>query len=201
MLEVFFLRHGQTSWNAKGNLYCGRTDIELTELGVNQAEAVGRALSRLPLTFDAVYSSPLKRAYTTAVLASNGAPVTKEPRLTEVDFGQWEGKSRSAFITEDPDSWADWASDPGKYPAGRSGETATSVIERVDTFFMEMVQKFPGGRIMVVAHNGVNRLYLAWKLGMPLKNYRQLVQDNSTVTVFSLDGEGVLTLNKLNAGF
>ncbi|RYG42859.1 MAG: histidine phosphatase family protein, partial [Chitinophagaceae bacterium] len=54
------------------------------------------------------------------------------------------------------------------------------------------------GTILVAAHNGVNRLYMAYKLGMPLRNYRQLVQHNSAITLFTLDEAGVLTLEYLN---
>jgi broad specificity phosphatase PhoE len=57
----------------------------------------------------------------------------------------------------------------------------------------------PSGNILVVAHNGVNRLYLAYKLGMPLKYYRRLVQDNSSVTLFSLDEAGEISLMRLNS--
>jgi len=197
MLEVYFLRHGQTQYNAMNNRYCGRTDIELTDLGISQAKSIRGLIS--DVRFDAVFASPLQRAYKTAELASGRQDVIKEQRLIEVDFGQWEGLRRDEFVARDPDSWTNWDRDPGKYPAGRTGETATEVVKRVDHFFSETALKYPEGKIMVVAHNGVNRLYLAYKLGMPLKNYRQLVQDNSTLTVFDLDPDGgVLTLKKLN---
>lgn len=197
MLEVYFLRHGQTRFNAMGNRYCGRTDVELTELGISQARSVAAQVK--DIRFDAIFASPLQRAYNTAQLASGNGTVIKEPRLIEVDFGQWEGLRRDEFIIKDPAAWENWDSDPGSFPAGRTGETAMEVIKRVDAFFTDALQQYPDGRIMVVAHNGVNRLYLAWKLGMPLKNYRQLVQDNSTITVFELDERtAVLTLKKLN---
>jgi alpha-ribazole phosphatase/probable phosphoglycerate mutase len=74
------------------------------------------------------------------------------------------------------------------------------VIHRVDGFFTEALQNHaPGANILAVAHNGVNRLYLAWKLGMPVRNYRQLVQENSSITLFTLDAQGGLTLKLLNA--
>lgn len=199
MLDVFFLRHGQTLWNEQGNRYCGRTDIGLTDKGRQQAEDVRQQLQGI--RFDEIYASPLERAFQTASLASGSTTVKKDQRLIEVDFGQWEGKRREEFVAEDPDAWRDWETDPGLHPAGRTGETALAVIERVDDFFRSAIRLHPSGRIMVVAHNGVNRLYMAWKLGMPLKNYRQLVQDNSTVTVFSLDDKGILTLKQLNARY
>lgn len=200
MLEVFFLRHGQTEWNAQGNRYCGRTDIPLTDLGRRQAGDVRQQLSEV--AFNQVFSSPLERAYLTAEVASGGKVVTREQRLIEVDFGDWEGLRREEFVARDPGSWERWDKDPSHTPAGNKGETAMQVVSRVDAFFKEYSQSHPSGRIMVVAHNGVNRLYLAWKLGMPLKNYRQLVQDNSTITVFNLESNsGMLTLKQLNARF
>lgn len=202
MLEVFFLRHGQTSWNAQNNRYCGRTDIALTDKGLAQAEDVSRQLE--DIKFDKVYASPLERAYRTAEIASSASrqePVLKDQRLIEVDFGAWEGKRRDEFVAEDPLSWENWSVDPALHKAGRTGESGLEVVTRVDEFFKEVNRNHSNGRIMVVAHNGVNRLYLAWKLGMPLKNYRQLVQDNSTVTVFELDQAGVLTLKYLNVRY
>lgn len=198
MLEVYFLRHGQTEWNAQGNRYCGRTDVALTELGLSQAADTAQQLAGV--TFDQVFSSPLIRAGKTASIASGGHLVTSDERLIEVDFGQWEGLRRDEFMENDPASWAAWEKDPASTPAGNTGETAMQVINRVDDFFRTCSRRFPTGRILVVAHNGVNRLYMAWKLGMPLRNYRQLVQDNSTITVFDLEPESsTLTLKQLNA--
>ncbi|MBS1566238.1 MAG: histidine phosphatase family protein, partial [Bacteroidetes bacterium] len=68
MLSVYLLRHGQTPYNADGNRYCGRTDIELTAKGVQQAKAVYQRMKDIQL--DAVYASPLFRARRTAELAS-----------------------------------------------------------------------------------------------------------------------------------
>jgi alpha-ribazole phosphatase/probable phosphoglycerate mutase len=51
----------------------------------------------------------------------------------------------------------------------------------------------------VVGHNGINRLYMAYKLGMELKNYRRIFQENSAITFFELDDAGEITLKKLNA--
>jgi alpha-ribazole phosphatase/probable phosphoglycerate mutase len=69
----------------------------------------------------------------------------------------------------------------------------------VDNFFTELCNSHAPGNFLVVAHNGVNRLYMAYKLGMPLKNYRQLVQLNSAVTLFTLDAQGIFTLQYLNS--
>jgi alpha-ribazole phosphatase/probable phosphoglycerate mutase len=195
LLRVYLLRHGQTAWNADNNRYCGRTDIPLTDKGLDQAAAVRGQLSDIQL--DAVYTSPLLRASTTARIASGVEPISDD-RLIEVDFGQWEYKTREEFIKEDPQSWENWNTDPTYVRAGVTGETGMEIVKRVDDFFKEMISRRAGQTILVAAHNGVNRLYMAYKLGMPLRNYRQIVQHNSAITFFTLDTNGLFTLEYLN---
>lgn len=197
MLTVYLLRHGETFWNADGNRYCGATDIGLTDKGIQQAHGAAALLGGI--SFDAIYSSPLQRAYRTAQIAS-GKPgnVVVDERLIEAGFGNWEGKTRAQFIAEKPELWDNWCLAPDHTRAGETGETATEIVTRVDDFFREIQQKHGSETILVVAHNAVNRFYMTWKLGMPLKNYRKLVQDNSTVTLFTLEDEGEFSLLKLN---
>lgn len=197
MLNVYLIRHGQTEWNADGNRYCGRTDIPLTAKGVMQAEAVGQQLANISLA--AIYSSPLERAYRTAKIAGGDKTVICDRRLIEADFGAWEGKTREAFIREDPGLWKKWTEDPVDAKAGGTGETAGEIIRRVEDFFQEAFRRHDGKNIMVVGHNGINRIYLAWKLGMNVKDYRRIVQENSSVTLFSLDEAGELMLKLLNS--
>src|SRR5690606_6205321 len=110
MLNVYLLRHGETAMNADGNRYCGRTDVVLTEKGIEQANIVRNQLKEVKL--DAVYSSPLVRASHTAEIACGGVPVIQDNRLIEVDFGNWEGKTREEFIAENPLAWEQWCADP-----------------------------------------------------------------------------------------
>ena len=196
MLTIYLLRHGQTQWNAEGNRYCGRTDIPLTEKGISQAQDTGRQLAGIP--FEAIYSSPLERAYHTAQIAGGGKPVIKDERLLETDFGAWEGRTKEETIKDDSAVAESWENDPGNTRAGGTGETAQQIVKRADSFFASLQKKYAEGNILVVAHNGLNRFYLTYKLGMPLKNYHQLVQENSTVTLFTLDREG-LVLYKMNS--
>lgn len=197
MLNVYLLRHGETQYNADGNRYCGRTDIDLTEKGKGQANLVNSQLKGM--SFDAIYSSPLKRALYTAEIASGSKTVKTDDRLIEVDFGGWEGKTKEEFIGENVGLWNNWMNDPAGSKAGGTGESAADVVTRVDGFYQEMLGKYPSGNILVVGHNGINRLYLAHKLGMPLKHYRRIVQENSSITLFSLDENGELNLKLLNS--
>jgi len=198
MITICLLRHGETAYNADGNKYCGRTDIPLTEKGISQAERMNTLLQ--DFRFDRIFCSPLQRAKTTAEIAS-GTPekVQVDERLIEVDFGQWEGKRSDDFIAEDPNSWYNWLSDPERFEAGRTGENAKQVIARLDSFYNELLDKYDGQTILVVGHNGVNRLFMAQQLGMPLKNYRKIVQENSALTLITLDKHKGFNLLKLNA--
>ena len=197
MLSVYLLRHSETTYNADGNRYCGRTDATLTNKGIKQATNVFNKLK--DEKFDAVYSSPLSRALITAQIATESKDVQTDERIIEVDFGAWEGKTREEFINEAPPLWEAWVNDPAKAKAGGTGETGDQVIERVNAFFDEMLKKHENQTIVVVAHNGINRLYMAHKLGMELKNYRRIFQENSAITFFELDDAGEIILKKLNA--
>jgi len=196
MLNVYLLRHGETAMNADGNRYCGRTNVALTEKGIEQANIVKGQLKEVEL--DAVYSSPLIRASHTAEIACGGKKVIEDERLIEVDFGKWEGKTREEFVAENPLTWEHWCADPSNVQAGETGETALEVVQRVSAFFEEIHLLHPNGTIMVVGHNGLNRLFISWKLSMELKNYRRLLQENSSITLFSLDDNNEILLKLLN---
>ncbi|PRD46556.1 histidine phosphatase family protein [Sphingobacterium haloxyli] len=198
MVTICLLRHGETSFNADGNRYCGRTDVDLTERGISQAKRMYESLERY--RFDAVYSSPLQRARKTAEIVSGRANnLFVDDRLIEVDFGEWEGLRPEEFQTNGAKSWENWLAAPERFAAGRTGETAMQVVSRLRSFYNELVANYSGKTVLVVGHNGVNRLFLASQLGMPLKNYRRLVQENSALTLLTLSRHQGCQLLKLNA--
>ena len=87
---IYIVRHGQTEQNLKKKLQ-GRSDFPLTELGREQASAVGDAFRDAGIVFDKVYSSPLGRAVETAELIAGDAPIEVEEALIEMDYGPYEG--------------------------------------------------------------------------------------------------------------
>lgn len=198
MLNIYLIRHGETAWNADNNRYCGRTDIPLTEKGLKQAETLRQQLQSIQ--WDGVFSSPLQRAYTTAQIAT-GAHVIKEERLIEADFGGWEKKTKEEFMAENAQLWHNWMNDPANNRAGGTGETGAEIVQRVDAFFQWLQSQYTSGNFLVAAHNGVNRLYLAHKLGMPLRNYRMFFMENSAASMFTLEPDGTFMLRYLNSKF
>ncbi len=198
MLNIYLIRHGETAWNADNNRYCGRTDIPLTEKGLKQAEILRRQLGSVK--WDGAFSSPLQRAFTTAQIAS-GATVIKDDRLIEADFGLWEGKTKEEFMAENAQLWTSWMNDPANSRAGGTGETGAEIVQRVNDFFQQLQQQYSAGNFLVAAHNGVNRLFLSHKLGMPLGNYRRFFMENATASMFTLEPDGTFVLRHLNSKF
>lgn len=196
MTKIFLVRHGETTYNADGNRYCGITDVELTPKGLKQAEDLSRMLAGE--NFSAIYCSPLKRAITTAEIITKSKDIKVDKRLRELDFGSWEGKTREEFIEADPAVWDKWNEDPEIHPAGGDGETAGELLARLDDFQQEVVATHQSGNILVVAHNGVNRFLIAKHLGMPLRNYRKIIQENSTLTLLHYESQEGFSLVKLN---
>ncbi|WP_010272218.1 histidine phosphatase family protein [Paenibacillus senegalensis] len=189
MTRFYLLRHGETDWNRDGNRYCGRTDIGLSEEGQRQIH--NTALRLKEVSFDAIYSSTLQRAVLSAqaLQTHHKLDITRDERLVEIDFGQWEGWKGAQISERDPQGWKLWITEPELYPAGGSGETAGQVADRAASFFAEISKRHEGGCVAVVAHNTLFRIYLARMLEMPMRNYRNLSKDNTGISIIELQAE------------
>jgi probable phosphoglycerate mutase len=118
-VAFWFLRHGETDWNARG-LSQGNIDIPLNATGREQAARAAAALAGRGI--GAVFCSPLSRARDTAaaVGAALGLPVQVEEALRETAFGVQEGQLMSAWF----DAWVE-----GRFtPEG--GESFAALTER-----------------------------------------------------------------------
>jgi broad specificity phosphatase PhoE len=130
---IAFVRHGQTELNRGGRLQ-GRIDAPLSDLGREQAGALGRAFASMPVT--RVLSSPLQRAHDTAaaIASAHGLTVEVDERLIELDYGAWDGQ----LLTDVPaDDWAAWRRDPSFAPPG--GERLSDVTARVAAFCADVL--------------------------------------------------------------
>ena len=94
---VYLMRHGQTAYNVDDRLR-GRADLELTDTGHAQADALGRLFAGIALS--RVVSSPLRRALDTARPLATVAGLNVEPddQFNDRDYGKWTGVSRSEVI-------------------------------------------------------------------------------------------------------
>lgn len=89
-LAFWFLRHGETDWNARG-LSQGNVDIPLNPVGIAQARAAAALLANRGI--HSIVASPLSRAHDTATMAAEiiGRPVALDDELKECSFGVMEG--------------------------------------------------------------------------------------------------------------
>ncbi|MBK5294609.1 MAG: 2,3-bisphosphoglycerate-dependent phosphoglycerate mutase [Acidobacteriia bacterium] len=148
-------------WNLEQR-FAGSSNVELTELGLEQARSAGRLLVDRNFGFDLVYTSQLKRAQHTAAAAlsqmqSGEIELHATWRLNERNFGELEGMLYTDAALQYGEEWGQpwlW----GKKPPG--GESMEEVEERVRPFLDE--QLFPdlraGRRPLVVAHGNTIRV-------------------------------------------
>lgn len=141
---IYIVRHGQTDWNVEGRNQ-GRTDIELNETGIKQAEETAKKLEGKKI--DMVFSSPLKRAYKTAQIISNNH-IISDARLIERCNGDLEGKLKSEYK-----GLVNFA-DPNEIRHGV--EPLPIFRRRITEFFDYILKNYPGKDILVVTHAGIS---------------------------------------------
>lgn len=166
-MELYILRHGTTNWNKTSHLQ-GSTDIPLDEEGIKLARDTGEGLK--DTHFDVVYSSPLSRAVETAklVLGDRNLPIIKDARISEINFGDWEGLDCSADSTEIPQGGVDRFFDLTKEAIRPPhGESVNDVIKRTHDFYEEITQKpeYKDARILISMHGGAGRalMHSVWQ--------------------------------------
>lgn len=175
---VHLVRHG--AHDRLDKVLCGRmAGVCLGEVGRRQADAVAARLRNEPLS--AVYSSPLERTQETArpIADAAGLAVTTDPRLSEIDFGEWTGASFEAL--QDDLRWRDWngarssASPPG-------GESMLQAQARVIGFVEEMIERHDGETVCAVSHSDIIKAALLFALGASLDHYGRLDVDSASLS-------------------
>ena len=162
--RLLAIRHGETD-SARERRFAGGRDVPLTPRGLQQCEAVARALSGIPVT--AVYASPLGRARASAELiaAPHQLPVRPAPAFHEMGFGEWEGLTRAEVAVRFPSEFETWAAAPHRVqPPG--GERLDAVAARVRDGVVALGEAHPGGTVVLVAHAIVTRLIVLQALGL-----------------------------------
>lgn len=156
-MKLFLIRHGETPWTVLKR-YQGTTDIPLSPRGIRQAQSIARALA--PLRPAHLYTSTLRRARDTArALARKlGLEPVADPRLNEIDFGEWEGRDYKRLEEEAGLPFRRWREGRLKKPPG--GESIGSLSRRVGQFFKEILKLHPEETVAVVSHGGPIKMFL-----------------------------------------
>lgn len=196
---MFLVRHGATANNtARPPVLQGRgSDLPMSEIGLRQARETAGFLSGHAIA--AVYASPLRRARETAeeIARPHGLPVETLPELIECDVGVWEGMSWAQIAADHPVAHRRFLDDPAQNPY-LGGETLEQVRVRAAPALDRLLLNHTGQSFVVVAHNVVNRVYLACHLGVRLLRARCIPQANCGVNTLESSGGSVrvLTVNQ-----
>lgn len=193
--RVFLVRHGATVLSAEDR-FAGATNVELSDEGRRQVEALARRLAGQPIA--AFYASPLDRTMETArILAgAHGPAVEPEAGFLEINHGVWEGLTRQEAETGFGDMYVKWEADPYNF-APEGGETGLAVAARAMPALWRAVAAHAGEVICVVSHKATIRLLLGAILGFDPRRYRDHLDLNPaslTVLDFRDALEGRLTL-------
>ena len=144
---LYIIRHGQTAKN-RGNALQGRSDDPMSPAGFQQAEAAGEWFRERGITFDIVYSSPLRRAVDTGRIAAPGAELIVDERLIEMDYGPYEGMDLTRPAPEIITFFSDFVHNPA--PEGM--EPLSSVVARAGEFLEEIRDAAEGKNVLISAH-------------------------------------------------
>lgn len=186
MTRFCLVRHGQTDWNVEGR-YTGQSDIPLNAAGRQQARQLAGLLKGEP--FAAVYASDLMRARETAEIIAGclQLPVRTDPRLREINQGEWEGLHVDTIKARYAALWQQRASDPSSARAP-AGETVGEVAERVSAALDEIARGCPEGSILIVAHGLSLATVLCRARNAPIQQVYQLIPDNTTPVWVTWEG-------------
>ena len=155
-MKIFITRHGQTEWNSLGRLQ-GRKDIELNEVGKEQAMKIGKKIKDEKINI--IITSPLKRARETAEIINKqlNAEIVEDDRLMERCYGDLEGITKVELKEKKI-----------KYPEINDAcnylkninifnmETMQDLCTRIYEFLDEITTKYKDENVLIVTHGSVS---------------------------------------------
>ncbi len=196
MTQLFLIRHGQTDWADK-KLAGWMPDVHLNEAGQKQTAALVERL--LPISFDAIYSSPLERTIETAMplAQARGLEIVQMRELGEVDYGEWQGESLKQLVKKKEWAVVRVAPSAMRFP---SGESLREVQSRAVGIIERIAAAHPEGTVAVFSHGDVIKAVVAHFIGTPLDMFQRLTIAPASVTVLSLGKFGGLLLRLNDTG-
>ena len=183
MSKVYLVRHGQTAWNV-GEIFRGRADIPLDEIGKREVHLAGEALKNESL--HAVYSSPLSRSMETAenIAKFHTLSVTPLDAIIDISYGEWEGSGNQEIQNTYPELYALWLNEPHKvqFPGGESlDEVRSRAIGALD----KLIAKHKDENFVLVAHRVPNKVICCTLLGLDNSHFWRIQQDTASTNLFT----------------
>ena len=194
-IRLVLVRHGLSSFNAKG-LVQGRTDDSyLTDQGYLQATKAGEALSKI--NFDKIYSSPLIRAAETAKTIykslNTEQNIIYDENLLEVDLSSWSGLTIQEIKSKYPENYSIWKNDPEKLTLKRidnkTYEPIQELFDQANNFLKDIVKAYLGKNevnILIIGHNAILRCLILSLVGKPKKGFRKIRLENASLSIINM---------------
>ncbi|MCJ7747489.1 MAG: histidine phosphatase family protein [Desulfobacterales bacterium] len=195
MASVYLIRHGETAWN-KEEIFRGRTDISLNEIGFREAELVGEYLKGKDI--HVIYSSPLSRTRETARRIAQVFNLKVQPLegITDMSFGKWEGRPLKEIQIHDRELYRQWIEQPHLLkPPG--GESLDEVRVRAMAALEEVIQYHHEKNLVLVSHRVINKVIICGILGIDNSHFWQIGQDTAAINLIQYK-EGKYRLSLLN---
>ena len=147
---LLLIRHGETKWNREYRAQ-GSKDSPLTQKGISQAEETRQKLENIKI--DAVYSSPLGRAYDTAGIITSGRnlEIIKYSSIQEINLGPWEGKTVDELKDLNPEQFENFRTRQQQFSL-EGAETFLDVQERVVSGVKTILNNNEGKTVLAVSH-------------------------------------------------
>lgn len=196
MLNIIFVRHGETDSNVKST-YCGWTDVGLNENG--EAHARNAAEKLKDELICAIFTSTLKRAVNTAEIINVYHLLKLEAveALKERNFGVWDDLTINEIKERFSSEYDQWCKDWRNYKM-QDGENAIEAEQRVMHFIDEIKENYKDCSVVVVSHLGCIRTMLAHLLEMGAEQAWRFRVDNGKVSRVIINDEGYAYLTELN---
>jgi broad specificity phosphatase PhoE len=193
MTSIYLVRHGQTAWN-KEEIFRGRTDVPLDEIGLKQAELVGQYFKGMEI--HGIYSSSLSRAWETAqkIAQIHNLKVQPLQGIFDMSFGKWEGQSHRDIQENDKEIYRQWREEPHlvRLPGG---ETLNEVRARSMAALEEVIGKHPGKTLVLVSHRVICKALICAILGLDNSHFWQITQDTTAINLIQhKEGKYILSL-------
>jgi len=178
---IILVRHGESSANRE-RIIAGQSDSDLTRLGVKQARRAAVYIKARFSPVDIVYSSPLKRARSTAqpIARRLKAPIIEDHLLQEADFGAWEGLGK--IDLQSTPQWTKYAKNPFFFQIP-GGESFQDVKKRVEEFRQMMDAKNDWNTAVVVTHYTPVVFFILGVLGNGDASKAPFKIDNASLSV------------------
>mgnify|MGYP005839786821 CR=1 FL=1 len=187
-MNLYILRHGETGWN-KEEIFRGRKDVPLNDMGLKQAQRVARffSINQPPV----IYSSPLVRAWQTAegVSSATGVRIEAVDEFSDMAFGPWEGRLLRDVAHEWAQDLGVWMKTPHKFRLP-GAETLLQVRKRVATGLHRIVL-LGEETVLIVTHRVICKVIIMCLLHMENRHFWDFRFDPASISLITGDEKGM----------